>query len=347
MGSGSRSSTSRHAAVAAAATTRPMASRRSIPRRWERTSDARGSGGELLRGDVREARPRVRRRARGHQERALDARGGERSRERTRRGRRSPSTSGAGCRSTARDGGRRTIATTAPRSPSSRTRSARHGETIAHDLARAYRIAWPTEPFPVDVTRYANWAGAYSTMNPTTHVVVSSVDARNAGAIGLETLFHEASHVLVRPVRNALAAELNAQRKSADSLWHALLFFTTGDAVEATRAGTRAVRVSVRALRQGRLEHLTVRSSSSGWQPWLDGTGHVRRGDPRRDFCLVTAPGVHPGAGEGQSWGMASRGRWFVGAFASVAVAADSGWLPRSRARTRRRAAGRRASTRR
>jgi hypothetical protein len=120
------------------------------------------------------------------------------------------------------------------------------------------------------VTRYASWAGAYSTLNPTTHLVISSVDARNEGAIGLESLFHEASHGLIRPVRDALSKELAAQGKSADSLWHALLFFTTGDTIKRHVPGHVPY-----AYRYGLYDNGAFRRYrpilETKWMPWLDG----------------------------------------------------------------------------
>lgn len=107
-----------------------------------------------------------------------------------------------------------------------------HGQEVARDLSRIYARAWPREPFRVDVSCYAGWGGAYSTLNPVTHVVVSSGDGRNAGMVGFETLFHESSHALVRPVRDVLGRQLEAQGKSAGSLWHAVLFYSVGEAVK-------------------------------------------------------------------------------------------------------------------
>lgn len=109
---------------------------------------------------------------------------------------------------------------------------AQHGPDVARHLSRVFNQPWPNQPFRVDVGCYAGWAGAYSTLNPVTHVVVSSVDARNAGLEGFETLFHEASHGLVRPVRDVLSRELEVQGKTAGALWHAVLFYSAGAAVK-------------------------------------------------------------------------------------------------------------------
>jgi hypothetical protein len=94
-------------------------------------------------------------------------------------------------------------------------------------------------PLRVDVTRYASWAGAYTTLAPD-HLTVAGTDPRNHGPNALECVLHEASHAIVRPLREALDKELQAQGKSSDDLWHAVLFYSTGYAVQ-RRIGHRYV----------------------------------------------------------------------------------------------------------
>lgn len=84
----------------------------------------------------------------------------------------------------------------------------------------------------VDVTEYANWAGAYTTLGPT-HITVSSGNAGNQGDAALEILFHEASHSIAGKLRAALTDEAKAQNKlfRRREFWHAVLFYTTGEIV--------------------------------------------------------------------------------------------------------------------
>jgi len=63
-------------------------------------------------------------------------------------------------------------------------------EALAPRVAAGYGAQWPAERTVVDVVAYANWAGAYTTNDPT-HVTVSSTDSRLEGAGALEILFHE------------------------------------------------------------------------------------------------------------------------------------------------------------
>lgn len=62
---------------------------------------------------------------------------------------------------------------------------------LADKLAMAYGGAWPQDQVRVDVSVYANWAGAYTTNRPN-QVTISSRDY--TGIDGLEILFHEVSH---------------------------------------------------------------------------------------------------------------------------------------------------------
>jgi len=108
---------------------------------------------------------------------------------------------------------------------------AQHGAELSRELARAYHSAWPRVALRVDVTRYASWSGAYTTLEPD-HLTIDSSDPRNRGPNALECVLHEASHAIVRPLRDSLDREGQAQGKASDDLWHAVLFYTTGYLVQ-------------------------------------------------------------------------------------------------------------------
>lgn len=80
---------------------------------------------------------------------------------------------------------------------------------------------------------YANWAGAYTTTNSTL-ITVSSLDPSSQNDAALETLFHEASHALIDNVQEAISKQCRADGIVLDSptLWHAVLFYTTGALVK-------------------------------------------------------------------------------------------------------------------
>lgn len=106
------------------------------------------------------------------------------------------------------------------------------GVGISERLAFIYQAKWPSEKIRVDVSAFANWAGAYTTLDPL-RVTISSTDPRNQGDEALEILFHEASHGLAEPVQTAIARECRQRGKPIPrDLWHALIFYTTGEVIK-------------------------------------------------------------------------------------------------------------------
>jgi len=111
------------------------------------------------------------------------------------------------------------------------------GAQIARRLSSIYHAPWPKNAIHVDVCVYAGVFGGYTSLEPL-HLTVSSRDPRNQGLAAFEMLFHEASHGLADPVRTALNREFLAQEKAIPrDLWHALLFYTTGEVVRQMMAG--------------------------------------------------------------------------------------------------------------
>jgi hypothetical protein len=167
-----------------------------------------------------------------------------------------------------------------------------YGETMARRIASIYQTQWPKEEIPVEVVLYANWAGAYTTTINSTLITVSSADPANQADAALEVLFHEASHALIGSVRRALEVECKTEHLSLHppTLWHAVLFYTTGELVkdlipgytpyaEANGLWARAWPMYLPVLRRD-------------WRPYLDGriTFHtaIRRmvrdaGEPAKD----------------------------------------------------------------
>lgn len=106
----------------------------------------------------------------------------------------------------------------------------RYGGELAESLVRVYETHWPSSPIRVDVATYAGPFGAYTMLEPA-HITIASSDRRHVGDAALEVLFHEASHVLISRVEASIARACAAQRKPVPpSLWHALIFYATGEA---------------------------------------------------------------------------------------------------------------------
>jgi hypothetical protein len=163
------------------------------------------------------------------------------------------------------------------------------GVGLSERLADIYQTQWPREKIRVDVSAYANSAGAYTTLDPL-RVTISSTDSRNQGAQALEVLFHEASHSIALPVQAAITRECKQRDKPIPrNLWHALIFYTTGEVLrpvireegsKSDKSGgdTTAPKKNPAAVPDSLRDILTQRGWEEYhlllvmyWQPYLDG----------------------------------------------------------------------------
>jgi hypothetical protein len=148
---------------------------------------------------------------------------------------------------------------------------AKYGTPILAFIVRAYQEPWPAKGYPVNIAAYANWAGAYS--NSAGVLVVSSLDpTANEGLKGLEAVFHEAMHQWDDRVFAALSAEVRRQNASVpDTLSHAMIFFTAGEAVRNVVPShvPYAEAEGVWARGMGTLKP----ALESAWKPYLEGRG--------------------------------------------------------------------------
>jgi hypothetical protein len=125
------------------------------------------------------------------------------------------------------------------------------GVVISERLAEIYQARWPRQRIRVDVTSYASWAGAYATTDPL-RVTISSLDTRNQGTSALEVLFHEASHGIAEPVQAAIIRECRQRDKAIPrDLWHALVFYTTGEVIRPILAASEPSDGSIKGSVQG------------------------------------------------------------------------------------------------
>ena len=118
---------------------------------------------------------------------------------------------------------------------------AQHGRTILDFITRAYGLQWPAAGFPVHASRYANWAGGYSSVRGV--LVIASSYPGNDGLRGLEGIFHEGMHQWDGHVYSLLGAQAKARKATVPSdMPHALIWVTAGEAVRRVDAGyTRTV----------------------------------------------------------------------------------------------------------
>lgn len=130
------------------------------------------------------------------------------------------------------------------------------GVELSVRLAEVYERPWPSGRMRVDVVWYGGPFGAYTSLEPT-HITISSHDPRNHGLYGYEALFHEASHVVGIGVNGAIARQFRDRDKPIPrELWHALLFYTTGEMVRREVAGEATLASNQQS------------GSSSGYQPY-------------------------------------------------------------------------------
>jgi hypothetical protein len=159
------------------------------------------------------------------------------------------------------------------------------GVGLSERLADIYQSRWPHEKIRVDVVAYANWAGAYTTVDPL-RVTISSLDSRNQGPQALEVLFHEGSHGIAGQVQAAIIRECRQRDKPIPrDLWHALVFYTTGEVIRTVLTSASAKQgakdnsvegngYNTYAFRQGLYQRgwkTYLELLQRFWQPYLDG----------------------------------------------------------------------------
>jgi hypothetical protein len=142
------------------------------------------------------------------------------------------------------------------------------GKVHAFIMAK-YALPWPADGYTVHVVAYANWAGAFSTGDRI--LLISSLDAGNAGTSALETVFHESMHQWDEPIEAAIVAAARAQGRTAPAnLNHAMIFYTAGEAVRRVVPGHLPyAEANGLWARMAPLKPLL----DQAWLPYLNGAG--------------------------------------------------------------------------
>jgi hypothetical protein len=155
----------------------------------------------------------------------------------------------------------------------------RSGLDLSHRLSEIYQTPWPKERIRVDVTSFAGSTGAYTTLDPL-RVTVASTDTRNQGAEALEVLFHEASHGIADVVQDAIFRECRQRDKPIPrDLWHALLFYTTGEVIRPVAAtGASSAASAPPGPSPDPSLGPSPASASSGYVPYAVREGLYKRG---------------------------------------------------------------------
>ncbi len=145
-----------------------------------------------------------------------------------------------------------------------------HGAAVLAFITKAYKMEWPTAGFPVHLSGYSNWAGAYSTDGNL--LVISSQSPELQGLYGFETAFHEAMHQWDEQIFEVLRQQaIKLDKVFPRGLSHSIIFYTSGQAVLSVVPShvpyADKYAVWQRGMDQFKAPLVEV------WKPYLDGSG--------------------------------------------------------------------------
>lgn len=146
---------------------------------------------------------------------------------------------------------------------------ARYGAQVLAYITGKYQEPWTPGGYPVNVTAFSNWAGAYSTDDAL--LVLSSMSPNNAGDQGFEIIFHEAMHQWDEAIVARLdrLAKANQTPPIGAGITHAMIFYTAGEAVKAAVPGHQRYADVSGVWNRGMTEQKALLERD--WQPYLDG----------------------------------------------------------------------------
>ena len=145
----------------------------------------------------------------------------------------------------------------------------RYGAQVLAYVTRVYQEPWMKDGYPVHVSAFSNWAGAYSTSDSL--LVISSQAPGNQGLLGFEIAFHEAMHQWDDAVSARLrrVAEANRIQKVDGLLGHVLIFYTAGEAVRSA-VPSHTPYADVAGIWKGRMGVFKP-ALDAHWKPYLEG----------------------------------------------------------------------------
>lgn len=144
----------------------------------------------------------------------------------------------------------------------------KYGLPILAYLTRVYQEPWMAGGFPVNISGWANWAGAYSTDDSL--LVIATLNPGNQGLHGFEIMFHEAMHQWDEEIDARLLKIARANKlKFNDLLSHAMIFYTTGEAMK-TVVPSHVPYAELAGIWKGRMGAFKP-ALDEHWKPYLDG----------------------------------------------------------------------------
>ena len=145
----------------------------------------------------------------------------------------------------------------------------KYGPPILAYITRAYQEPWMKDGYPVNVSAWSNWAGAYSTNDSL--LVVATLNTGNQGLHGFEITFHEAMHQWDEEMFSRLrqVAKANNIPKIDGLLTHAMIFYTTGEAMKSV-VPSHVPYAEIAGIWKGRMGAFKP-ALDAHWKPYLDG----------------------------------------------------------------------------
>jgi hypothetical protein len=138
-------------------------------------------------------------------------------------------------------------------------------------LEKIYEAKWFSYPVRADAVWVGNWAGNFTTDNPT-HSTLSSTDPVDQDWSGAEAIFHEFSHVLVDTLTARVNEKLGDAARQNGTLWHAIQFYLTGEVVrEALASRNIDYQPVVYASLFAGVWRAYRKPIEEAWEPYLQG----------------------------------------------------------------------------
>ena len=144
----------------------------------------------------------------------------------------------------------------------------KYGPQMLAYVTRAYQEPWMAGGFPVNISGWSNWAGAYSTYDSL--LVISTLNPGNQGLHGFEITFHEAMHQWDEETDARLLKIARANKLKFNGLLsHAMIFYTTGEAMRSV-VPTHVPYAEIAGIWKGRMGAFKP-ALDAHWKPYLDG----------------------------------------------------------------------------
>ena len=144
----------------------------------------------------------------------------------------------------------------------------KYGPQLLTYVTRVYQEPWMAGGFPVNISGWTGWSGAYSTYDSL--LVIATLNPGNQGLHGFEIMFHEAMHQWDEEIDARLLKIARANKlKFNDLLSHAMIFYTTGEAMKIV-VPSHVPYAEIAGIWKGRMGAFKP-ALDDHWKPYLEG----------------------------------------------------------------------------